>query len=717
MALSLGSRVVQSARAARKSLCRRYGEPLIAACTSCGHPLPRAALFCSSCGHRVSSMPDDLAAKILTSRGAIEGERKHVTVLFADVKSSIELVAERDPEDARTILDAVLKSMMEAVHRYEGTVNQVMGDGIMALFGAPIAHEDHALRACYAALAILKSMNRSLEVRIGLNSGAVIVRAIRSDLRMDYSAIGETTHLASRMEQLARPNTIYITETTYRLVDRFVTVEPLGPIAVKGLANPVSVFTLSGAHGPVEVGRLRSTGQQTRFVGRERELDLLHRALERSASGDARIVGIAGEAGIGKSRLCLEFAAQCRAQSVSVWHLGATPYGRAMPFTLLLYFLRRYFDIRDEDAPERVRAKVQTRLQEAVYQEPHDLPLLLDLLSASREERVQSADPTSRRDALLATLKRLVWQESRWRFSVFIFEDLHWLDSESNVLFEALVEAIRGASAMLIVNFRPPLHAEWMNRSYYERLSLSPLDHDAAAAVAAGLLGTDPSLRSVTAQILERAAGNVFFIEELTRSLVESGRLIGERGVYRWIPPTAAFELPATVTAVLASRIDRLSETDKDTLQTAAVVGREFSAKLLATVANQSEEAVRPILARLVATEFLVERPGIVGEIYAFRPPLIQEVAYQSQLRDRRRRLHAAIAQALHTIHRERLNEHAALLCFHVEAAGDLRAAATSAARAAQWIGFRNAEAAIAYWTKARNLLTPHDSDPDTWGP
>jgi len=717
---------------AGSSFCLECGARLGLTCGSCGTDLPAGSRFCNKCGTPVSSQtagqprysspesytPKHLAEKILTSKSALEGERKQVTVLFADLKGSLELLVDRDPEEARKLLDPVLKHMIEAVHRYEGTVNQVMGDGIMALFGAPLAHEDHALRACYAALEILASLaslNPALEVRIGLNSGAVIVRAIRNDLRMDYTAVGETTHLAARMEQLASSNAVYLTEATYRIVKSFVSVEPLGPLTVKGLANPIPVFVLRGARSPAEVGRLRSTRHRTRFVGRDRELEVLRRALDGNARGDVRIVGITGEAGIGKSRLCFEFAEQCRSRSIPVWHVGATPHGRAMPFALLLDFLRRYFEIADEDDAGAVRDKVETRLRGADRQGSDDLPLLLDLLGVAAEGSVLPVDPNLRRQTLLVALKRLVWLDSRRRFSVFVFEDLQWLDSGSEVLLDALVEAIRGAPTMLVVNFRPPYHAAWMNRSYYEQLSLSALERDAAVAVVAGLMGTDPSVRAASQQVLDRTEGNVFFIEELIRSLVESGRLAGEPGAYTWIPATAELELPATVTAVLASRIDRLSDADKETLQTAAVIGREFSAAVLSAVANVSDDVVRAALGRLVATEFLVEKPGIGNEVYAFKHPLTQEVAYQSQVLDRRRRLHAAVARALQALHRGRLDELAGLLAFHEEAAGNLRAAAASAARAAQWIGLRNSAAASGYWAKARSLLKPHAQDPETW--
>jgi class 3 adenylate cyclase len=692
--------------------CNDCGGRLETVCARCGHANPAASRFCNGCGQPIDDAP--AAEHILTSKASLEGERKQVTVLFADLKGSMEALAQRDPEEARKLLDPVLEHMMAAVHRFEGTVNQVMGDGIMALFGAPFAQEDHALRACYAALEILASLEPALEVRIGLNSGAVIVRAIRSDLHMDYTAVGETTHLAARMEQLATANAIYLTDATYRLVKPFVSVEPLGPRVVKGLANPIPVFVLRSAHSPSEVGRLRSTRHRTRFVGRDREIEVLRRALDGSTKGDVRIVGITGEAGVGKSRLCFEFAEHCRSRSIPVWHIGAIPHGRAMPFALLLDFLRRYFEIEDGDDAGAVRGKVEARL--AGSDRPsEDLPLLFDLLGVAAQGGVPSVDPNVRRQALLDALKRLVWLEGRRQFSVFVFEDLQWLDSGSEMLLDALVEAIRGAPAMLVVNFRPPYTAAWMKRSYYEQLSLSGLRRDAAVAVVAGLLGTDPSVRAASRQVLARAEGNVFFIEELIRSLVESGRVAGEPGAYTWIPATSELELPATVTAVLASRIDRLSDAEKETLQTAAVIGREFSASVLATVANVSDDVVRAALGRLVAAEFLVEKPGVGDEVYSFKHPLTQEVAYQSQLLDRRRHLHASVARAVRALHRERLDELAGLLAFHEEAAGDLRGAADSAARAAKWIGLRSPAAAIGYWAKVRNLLKAHAEDPASW--
>src|SRR5215813_1587667 len=397
--------------------------------------------------------PPYLAEKILTSCSTLEGERKQVTVLFADLKGSMELLADRDPEEARQLLDPVLQRMMEAVHRYEGTVNQIMGDGIMALFGAPLAHEDHAVRACYAALAMQDALRRysdevrrthgvEMQIRVGLNSGEVVVRAIGNDLHMDYSAIGETTHLAARMEQLALPGTIRLTAATLRLVEGFMRVNALGPVPVKGLTAPVEVFDLVGASALRHRLQAAAARGLTRFVGRDPELAALGQALARAGAGHGQVVALVGEAGVGKSRLVYECVHSQQTQGWLVLESASVSYGKATPYFPVLDLLRRYGHVDERDDTRTIRARVTGQLLTLDETLQDAIPPLLALLDALPEDSpFLKLDPPQRRQRTLAALKRMLLRESQVQPLLLVFEDLHWIDTETQALLDSLVES------------------------------------------------------------------------------------------------------------------------------------------------------------------------------------------------------------------------------------------------------------------------------------
>ena len=553
--------------------------------------------------------PSYLAEKILTSRHALEGERKQVTVLFADLKGSMELLADRDPEEARQLLDPVLERMMAAVHRYEGTVNQIMGDGIMALFGAPIAHEDHAVRACYAALAMQTALCRysdevrrtqglAVHFRVGLNAGEVVVRAISNDLHMDYSAIGQTVHLAARMEQLATPGSILLTAATLRLVEGVVRVHALGPIPVKGLAEPVEVFELVGASAIYRRLQASAAHGLTRFVGRETELETLTQALVRAGTGHGQVIAVLGEAGVGKSRLVYEFLQSHRTQGWRVLESASVSYGKATPYFPVIDLLKRYAHVDEHEDTRTIRAKVigHVLTLDATLQEV--LPALLSLLGALPEDSpFLHLDPPQRRQRTLEALQRLLLRESQVQPLLLVFEDVHWIDSETQALLDRLVERLPTARLLLLVNYRPEYQHSWGSKTYYTQLRLDPLPPASAAEVLQALLGDDPSLALLTQLLIERTEGNPFFLEESVRTLVETGALVGEPGVYRLVRALPTMQMPATVQAVLAARIDRLPPEDKRLLQTAAVIGTEVPLPLLQAIAELSEPALQRSLA------------------------------------------------------------------------------------------------------------------------
>jgi class 3 adenylate cyclase len=621
--------------------------------------------------------PPYLAEKILTSRSALEGERKLVTVLFADLRGSMELLAERDPEDARQLLDPVLERMMEAVHRYEGTVNQVMGDGIMALFGAPIAHEDHAVRACYAALRMQETVRQyatevqrtqgvPIHIRVGLNAGDVVVRAIGSDLHMDYTAVGQTTHLAARMEQMAMPGSILITAAVLALAEGFIEVKPLGLVPVKGLAALVEVYEV------VDVGPVRTRLQAavirglTRFVGRDPELDTLKQALARAGAGHGQVVALMGEAGVGKSRLVYEFL---HAQHTQGWlrlTSSSVSYGKATPYLPVLDLLTGYCGIDSRDDLRRRREKVVGKvlgLDEALRP---TLPAILALLEVPVDEpQWQALDPPQRRQRTLDAIKRLLLRESQVQPLLLVFEDLHWIDTETQALLDSLVESLPTAQLLLLVNYRPEYQHGWGSKTYYTQLRLDPLPPVSAQALLQALLGDDASLAPLTPLLVTRTEGNPFFLEESVRTLVETSVLVGEPGAYRLAQPLDTLHMPATVQAMLAARIDRLPPEEKRLLQTAAVIGTEVPLPVLQAIAELPEVEVHRGLVHLQAAEFLYETRLFPDQAYTFKHALTHEVAYGSLLQERRRLLHARIVEALEELAPDRVAEQVERLAHH----------------------------------------------------
>jgi class 3 adenylate cyclase/tetratricopeptide (TPR) repeat protein len=666
--------------------CNGCGGRLETVCARCGHANPPASGFCNGCGQPLggaavptrtpdSYTPRHLAEKILTSKAALEGERKQVTVLFADLKGSMELLADRDPEEARKLLDPVLERMMEAVHRYEGTVNQVMGDGIMALFGAPLAHEDHAVRACYAALRMQESVKKYadevrrshaavVKIRVGLNSGEVVVRAIGSDLHMDYTAVGQTTHLAARMEQLADPGAIVITPDTLALVEGYVEVKSLGPVPVKGLAEPVEIYEVTGA-GPART-RLQASARRglTRFVGRDAEVDQLRRAQQLAGDGHGQVAAIVGEAGVGKSRLVYEFTHSHRMQGWLVLESASVSYGKATSYLPVIELLKGYFKIQDRDDLREIREKVTGKLLTLDRALEPTLPALLSLLDVPADDASWgSLDPAQRRQQTLDAVKRLLLREAREQALLLIFEDLHWIDGETQALLDGLVDSLASARLLLLVNYRPEYQHAWGSRTYYGQVRLDALPAESAGELLDALLGDDPGLAPLKQLLVRR--GNPFFLEETVRTLVETKALAGERGRYRLTQPIQAIQVPATVQAMLAARIDRLAPEDKRLLQTASAVGKNVPFALLQAIAELPDNALRQGLDHLQAAEF-VNETGLFPDLeYAFKHALTHEVTYGGLLQERRRELHARIVEAIETLHRERLDGEIERLAHH----------------------------------------------------
>jgi class 3 adenylate cyclase len=668
---------------ARTKFCAECGAPLPTSCRHCAAVLPPAAKFCPECGMATADgpststaaapapaafsrfaspsayTPKHLAERILVSRESLEGERKQVTVLFADLKGSMELLADRDPEEARAILDPVLERMIDAVHRYEGTVNQVMGDGIMALFGAPLAHEDHAVRACYAALRMqytvkeyAETLHRTtgvpIHIRVGLNSGDVVVRSIGSDLHMDYTAVGQTTHLAARMEQMAMPGTILASADTLRLAEGYVTVTPLGARPVKGLEAPVDVYEVMAAAAARSRLHAAAARGLSRFVGRDPELERLRQALERARAGHGQVVAVVGEAGVGKSRLFWEFTHSHHTSGWLILESTSVSYGHATSYLPVIQLLRSYFGLEERADPRTMRERVTGKLLALDEGLRPLLAPILSLLEVPVDDRDWTAlDPAVRRQRTLDAVKRLILRESQVQPVVVVAEDLHWIDAATQAVLDGLVESVPTARVVLLLNYRPEYRHGWGGKTYYTQLRIDPLTAESAELFLETLLGPDPGLRPVWPLLIQRTDGNPFFLEETIRTLIETGIVEGERGAYRLRRSIASIQVPATVQAVLSARIDRLPLPVKHLLQAAAVVGKQVPLLVLEAVAEQDPDELLHGLTQLQAAEFLYESNLFPELEYTFRHALTLEVTYQGLLRERRRGLHQRVLRAL----------------------------------------------------------------------
>jgi class 3 adenylate cyclase/tetratricopeptide (TPR) repeat protein len=671
--------------------------------------------------------PKHLAEKILTSRSALEGERKQVTVLFADVKGSMDLAEGVDPEEWHRVMDRFFQILGEGVHRFEGTINQFTGDGIMALFGAPVAHEDHAQRACYASLYLSEELRRYADelkrsrgmgfaVRMGLNSGEVVVGKIGDDLRMDYTAHGHTVGIADRLQKLADPGTVYVSGDTASLVSGYFQLRDLGVFDLKGVREPIPVYQLQGAGSAqtrLDVSRARGL---SRFIGRDAEMDVLEDALETAMEGSGRVVSVVGEAGIGKSRLCFEFVERCRTRGIEVHTAHAVPYSRAVPFFPILGLFRSYFGIAEQDTPQEARKKIAGTLLLHDDGLKETLPFVFDFLGVPDPDRpVPDVDPETRQRSLFQIFRGMCPHGCE-KQNVILIEDLHWVDPGSEMFLAALARVVPESQTFLLLNSRPGYDGSWIQDTDAKEIRLLPLGNDAIAELICDLLGSGPEMEALAERIRDRAGGNPFFVEEVVQSLLEAGSLEGARGAYRLVAPAERLAIPPTVQAVLAARIDRLDEHDKEVLQTAAVIGKEFTEGLLAQVLGRPDAELQDALRTLEAGEFIYTERLYPTRDYAFKHPLTQEVVYGSQLADRRRSVHAAVARAIEGQCGEGGEDCAALMAHHYGEAGD----ATNAARWSIVAGNRansvNVADALSHFRKALALLDGVPDTPETLG-
>jgi len=673
-----------------RRFCTKCGGPLAVACAACGFANDPTDQFCGGCGAALRAPPREappkfaspdaytprhLAEKILTSKASLEGERKQVTVLFVDVSGFTAISERLDPEDIHGFMRRAFELMLAEVHRYEGTVNQFLGDGIMALFGAPVAHEDHARRAVHAALGIRQALDAyqdelrathgiTFRVRQGLNTGLVVVGSIGDDLRMDYTAVGDTTNVAARMQQAAGPGHVVASEATHRLVAGYFEMESLGALALKGKAEAMPAWDVVSAHLARTRFELDTDRGLTPLVGRERELDLLQDAFARSAAGQAHTVFVVGEAGIGKSRLLHEF--HQRVGDRATWLEGrCLSFGHAIPFHPLIDLLRRHFEIGEFD-PD---AAIIDRIEAAVSGLGEDLrpiiPYLRSLLGVDPgDPAVSRMNPQLRRAEIVEAVARLIGGGARLRPQVIVIEDLHWIDNASEELLVALADAVAALPVLLVFTYRTGYRHPFGERTYHVRIAPAALSAQDAARIAEGVLAT-PRLPAEIVELLARAGeGNPFYVEEVVRSLRESGAIRATADGYVMAARLDTVVVPSTIQDVIMARIDRLEEVPKRTLQLASVIGREFPRGLLDRLAATGEP-LDGALRDLKAIELIRETQRVPEPAYAFRHALTQDVAYHSLLRERRKELHHRIGRAIEELHADRIAEHHAILAHH----------------------------------------------------
>jgi class 3 adenylate cyclase len=700
-----------------RKFCANCGSALAICCPKCSAENEASSRFCEDCGAPLApALPDagvetaprphdEIRVAVTVNDSAdtaFDGERKTVTALFADIKGSMELIEDLDSEEARAIVDPALKLMIDAVRRYDGYVVQSTGDGIFALFGAPVAHEDHSQRALYAALRMQEDMRRfaerlriekgiNLQVRIGANVGEVVVRAIQTgDSQVEYTPVGHSTSLASRLQTLANPGSIAISESLRKLVEGYFTLKPLGPTHIKGVSEPINVYEVTGI-GPLRTRLQRAAGRGlTRFVGREREMDALRHAAELAHEGRGQIVAVMAEPGMGKSRLFYEF----KAISASAWTVLealSISHGKATAYLPVLDLLRSYFKISAEDDERKRREKVAGKIAILDHSLEDILPYLFSLLGI-----VEGDDPLAQMDGqikkrrTLEAIKRTLLRESLNQPLMVIFEDLHWIDEQTQELLNLLADSIGTAKILLLVNYRPEYRHEWNRKTYYTQLRLDPLGKEGAEEMLSVLLGDDRALVPVRRLVIERTEGNPFFMEELVQALFEEG-VLARDGSIKLIKPLSDIKVPTTVKGMLASRIDRLPPALKELLQTLSIIGREFPVSLVRRVVARPEDELQQMLAELQLAEFIYEQPAMGDIEYIFKHAQTQEVAYGSVLIERRRTTHEKIGQVLEALHEGRIEEHLNKLAYHYRRANNTTKAVNYMKRAAAQAADRSA--------------------------
>jgi len=659
-------------------------------CDDCGANLPQYSKFCPECGHAVEATaspatytPRHLSDRILAVRSAIEGERKQVSVLFCDIVRSPELAAQAGPEEYHRVVDRFFSLALSEVHRYEGTVNQFLGDGFMALFGAPIAHEDHARRAALAALAVKE--RSEIDVRIGINSGSVIVGAIGDDLRMDYTASGDTTVLAARLHGAARPGDVLVSTAASGYLRGYFELQEAEPVTVdERTVHAVRVIGRGPRTSPIDEAHQRLTP----FSGRDEELESLREALRSAAAGQGHVVGLSGDPGLGKSRLAYELRLAAEAGTVALQG-RCLAYGAAVPYLPILDLVREACGIAPDDDRESVAAKIATTLDE-LHVDPSFGPYLhhaLDVTAGDAE--LLALETATLKGRTFEALRKLLLAKAGPSLLVVI-EDAHWIDPTSEEFLTELVDELPSVPVLLLATYRPGYNPPWLGKSFVTQLALRPLSREAGEQIVVAILG-DAS--DATERIVVRGEGNPFFLEELARARRQETDSRSDSAI------------PTTVQDVLAARIDQLGAGDKSAVQVASVLGREFSLDLIESVWD-GDGALLPALDELKRREFLHEQHGGAERTFVFKHALTRDVAYDGLLEERRRSLHARAGAAVEHSYADRLHEHYELLAFHYSRSSERERAADYLELANRKASAQHAmEEAVGYFYEALAIL------------
>jgi class 3 adenylate cyclase/ABC-type dipeptide/oligopeptide/nickel transport system ATPase component len=683
------------------NFCIECGHKFEHKCPQCGHPLPPVAKFCEKCGYQLSKLkeappidyskpksytPKFLAQKILTTRSTIEGERKLVTVLFADVANYTAISEKLDPEEVHQIMDGCFRALMDEIHKYEGTINQFTGDGVMALFGAPVAHEDHAQRACYAALLIQKALleygerirkehGLDFKMRMGLNSGPVVVGSIGDDLRMDYTAIGDTTNLAFRIETTAKPGTILVSGHTYKLAKDYFKFESLGKVPVKGKEEFQEAYELlmpSEVKTRIEAAAVAGL---TKFVGRMREMEALLEALEKVRSGSGQVVGIVGEAGVGKSRIIFEMRKVLPKEEYGYLEGRCLHYGDSIAYLPILDILKSYFEIKEGEQEFPIKRKIGEKIIQLDEKLKAVLPPFQELLSLRvDDEAYLKLEPKQKREKIFEALRDLFIRESQKKSLVLVFEDLQWIDKTTEEYLDYFIGWLANTPILLILLYRPEYTHRWASRSYYSNLRVDQLSLPTSAELVQSILSEGEIVPELRELILNKAAGNPLFMEELTHSLLENGSIQKRDDHYLLSRKPLDIQIPDTIHGIIAARMDRLEESLKRIMQVASVIGREFAFRILQAIMEMKEE-LKSYLLNLQGLEFIYEKRLFPELEYIFKHALTQEVAYNSLLLKRRKEIHEKIGGAIEEIYQERLEEFYEMLAYHYSKSDNLERA------------------------------------------
>jgi class 3 adenylate cyclase/pimeloyl-ACP methyl ester carboxylesterase len=673
--------------------CEECGAPLVRACPHCGSQVAATAKFCPECAHPIglaqkppadthftspeTYTPRHLAEKILTSRSVLEGERKFVTVLFVDVSGFTAISEKLDPEDVHQLMDRAFEPMLAEVHRYEGTVNQFLGDGLMALFGAPIAHEDHALRAVHAALGIQRALSEyrrqlaserrvNFQVRMGLNTGGVVVGKIGDNLRMDYTAVGDTTNLAARLLALAEPGQVLVSEEIFKAAGSYFVLQPLGEVAVKGKALPVRAYRVEAARAVRSRIEAISDVGLTPLVGRERELALLQDRFAETCEGRGQAVFIFGEAGIGKSRLLAEFRRSAESPAGARWLIGrSVSYGRTISYLPVIDLVRDLLEIDEADDIDTMLAKIDAGVDQLGRDLVWTARFVRVLLSLDPgDEQVRSMIPAQRQGRTAEAMRALIARLSQRAPVVLLVEDLHWIDPRSEDVVRMLLEGVAALPVLILLTHRPGYAQPFGDQTYYTRITLHRLAKSLTGMMVERVLGSSDLPPEVHELILRKAEGNPLFVEELSRALVEDGTLGRDNGGYHLTRRIGDATIPDTIQGVIMARIDRLPDTSKSALQIASVIGREFTARLVERVSAIEREAPK-ILGELRAVELIYEKSVYPELAYMFKHALTHDVAYESLLKQRRRALHRRVGEVIEELYSDRLPEFYETLAWH----------------------------------------------------